>query len=236
VTDTLLGDLRGRFRETSRIRLDEMASLLAALERDREDAASLQKLAKHFHGLAGMGGTYGFPRVSHLGDEAEATIMPFVKRGAVPDAASVARWKEVAAEIAAELWSNGLEPAVPQATAVRTHRILVVEDDATTMVFLRGMLAAAGYEVAICSDPALFERTLLAFEPHLVLMDVQLSDDVSGPDLVRLLRRTERFAALPVILMTSDTESREVDAGTDPLVTKPIDGTVLLGEIARRLA
>lgn len=236
MTDTLLGDLRGRFRETSRIRLDEMASLLAVLERDRTDAVSLQKLAKHFHGLAGMGGTYGFPHVSRLGDEAEAAILPFVKRGAPPDAASIARWKEVAAEIAAELWSSGLEPAIPQATAVRTRRILVVEDDATTMVFLRGMLMAAGYEVAICSDPSLFERTLLAFEPHLVLMDVQLSDDVSGPDLVRLIRKTERFAALPVIIMTSDTGSRAMDAGPDPLVTKPIDGTVLLAEIARRLA
>lgn len=236
MTDTLLGDLRGRFRETSRIRLDEMASLLAALERDRADAVSLQKLAKHFHGLAGMGGTYGFPRVSRLGDEGEATIVPFVKRGAAPDTASIARWKTLVAEIASELWSGGLEPAVPQSTAGQAHRILVVEDDATTTVFLQGMLTAAGYEVAICRDPASFERTLLAFDPHLVLMDVQLSDDVSGPDLVRFVRQTERFAALPVIIMTSDTESRAMDTGPEPLVTKPIDGTVLLAQIARRLA
>lgn len=236
MTDTLLGDLRGRFRETSRIRLDEMASLLAALERDRADAVSLQKLGKHFHGLAGMGGTYGFPRVSELGDEGESTIMPFVKRGTAPDATLIARWKALAAEIAAELWSTGLEPAVPQSTAVQAHRILVVEDDATTTVFLQGMLTAAGYEVAICRDPAQFERTLLAFDPNLVLMDVQLSDDVSGPDLVRFVRQTERFAALPVIIMTSDTESRAMNTGSEPLVTKPIDGTVLLAQIARWLA
>ena len=236
MTDSLLGDLRARFRETSRVRIEEMALLVAALERDRDDAASLQKLAKHFHGLAGMGGTYGFPLVSRLGDEAEAAILPFVKRGTPPDAALIARWKALIAEIAAELWSGGREPAIPQAAPVQARRILVVEDDATTMVFLRGVLMAAGYEVGICNAPSLFERTLDAFDPDLVLMDVQLSDDVSGPDLVRAIRRTERFAALPVIIMTSDTESRAIGAGSDPLVTKPIDGTVLLAEIARRLA
>lgn len=98
-----LGDLRVRFRETSRIRLDEMAALVGALERNAADAESLQKLARHFHGLAGMGGTYGFPRVSALGDEAEAELMPLVRRGATPNAATIARWKAIVEEISQEL-------------------------------------------------------------------------------------------------------------------------------------
>lgn len=114
MTDTLLGDLRGRFRETSRVRLDEMASLLDALARDASDAEALRKLAKHFHGLAGMGGTYGFPRVSELGDEAEAALLPLVRRSAVPDGASIARWKAIVGEIRSEL-DGGIAMHVPRA-------------------------------------------------------------------------------------------------------------------------
>ena len=317
MTGTLLGDLRGRFRETSRIRLDEMASLLSALERDPRDVESLRNLAKHFHGLAGMGGTYGFPRVSQLGDEAEAELLPLVNRSAAPDASLIARWKEIVAEIVGELRGTGVPPALPPAArrpfnvhiiqfdaslaealareeitcdpdapadatvmigddefaekvrAIRSgadvfvtrpvdvdalvqrigalrerkehppRRILAVEDDATTAVLIRGMLTSAGYEVEVCTAPAEFEATLLAFEPDLVLMDVQLASDVSGHDLVRYVRRSERFATLPVIIVTSDSERRAIldsaSAGADMLVTKPVDWDVLLSHIAARL-
>lgn len=103
MTDALLQDLRGRFRETARVRLEEMTSLLAQLEGDPSDAKVLEKLATHFHGLAGMGATYGFPRVSELGDEAEGLILPLGKRGRAPDAATLTRWRDILAEIHAAL-------------------------------------------------------------------------------------------------------------------------------------
>jgi diguanylate cyclase (GGDEF)-like protein len=313
MTDTPLGDLRGRFRETSRIRLDEMASLLDALARDPRDAESLRKLAKHFHGLAGMGGTYGFPRVSELGDEAEGDLLPLVGKGGVPDAASIARWKAMVAEIRVELDVSLAPPAhsaprprpfnvhlVPfdaeiaaaleaekvtcspkipadarvvigedefekKVRAIRSgadivvtkpvdvetlvrrvvawrerkahpkRRILAVEDDPTTGALIRGFLASAGYEVEICRQAGEFERTLLSFGPDLVLMDVQLTDDVSGHDLVRYVRQSERFATMPVIIVTSDSQRRAIldsaHAGADLLVAKPVDWDVLLSQI-----
>ena len=83
--------------------LVEMTVLLGCLERDLSDAAALQQLAKHFHALAGMGGTYGFPRVTELGDEAERVMGPLLKRAGTPDAAMVAHWWELAQEIGREL-------------------------------------------------------------------------------------------------------------------------------------
>jgi diguanylate cyclase (GGDEF)-like protein len=317
MTDTLLGELRGRFRETARIRLDEMESLLAALERDPRDAESLQKLAKHFHGLAGMGGTYGFPHVSKLGDEVEGELLPLVRKGAA-ERASIARWKAVVAEIRAEIDSDLLPsaPRLPRPRPFNVHlsefdpaiiaalereemtwmrdapadvtvviggdefeekmrairsgadvfvtkpvdvdalvrrvvalrarkaqpprRILAVEDDPTTGALIRGFLGAAGYEVAICREAGEFEKTLLSFGPDLVLMDVQLSsNDVSGHDLVRYVRQSERFATLPVIVVTSDSQRRAIldsaHAGADLLVAKPVDWDVLLSQIAASL-
>jgi diguanylate cyclase (GGDEF)-like protein len=356
MSDSLLADLRGRFRETARTRLGDMTSLLARLERDRSDTAALQQLAKHFHALAGMGGTYGYPRVTELGDEAEAVMLPLVKRGGTPDAATVSRWRELTQAIDAELeWSGGLQPAVspgglkpaapsfevllvtsdaelaarvsealereemrvrvcapgevvaqldarlPDAAVIDTlqvlevfhdragveviaivdgafeekvrairsgaeafvakpldlnllvrrvtalrdrkerpaPRILAVEDDAVTTALLRGILSAAGYDVEVCRDPREFERTLVAFQPDLLLMDVQLSHDVTGHDLVRYVRQSERFSTLPVIIVTSDSERRAIlegtSAGADMLVTKPVDWDLLLSQIAARL-
>jgi len=84
------------------------------------------------------------------------------------------------------------------------RRILAVEDDAVTIALLRGILSSAGYEVEVCRDPHEFEKVLIAFQPDLVLMDVQLSHDVTGHDLVRYVRHSERFSTLPVIIVTSD--------------------------------
>jgi diguanylate cyclase (GGDEF)-like protein len=119
------------------------------------------------------------------------------------------------------------------------RRILAVEDDAVTIALLRGILSSAGYEVEVCRDPHEFERVLVAFQPDLLLMDVQLSHDVTGHDLVRYVRHSERFSTLPVIIVTSDSERRAIvegtNAGADMLVTKPVDWDLLLTQIAARL-
>ncbi|HEX6087140.1 MAG TPA: diguanylate cyclase [Thermoanaerobaculia bacterium] len=336
MTDSLLAELRGRFREAARIRLVEMTVLLGCLERDLSDAAALQQLAKHFHALAGMGGTYGFPRVTELGDEAERVMGPLLKRAGTPDAAMVAHWWELAQEIGRELEKepeagpnvprfevlvaladaelaarvaealereemrvrmvpgerppdvaivdslealealegvdvivvgevgfeekvralrNGAEAFVSRpldvvalvrrVAALRerrerpARRILAVEDDTVTIALIRGILTAAGYEIEVCRDPRDFEKMLDTFHPDLLLMDVQLSDEVTGHDLVRYVRQSERFSTLPVIIVTSDSERRAVlestNAGADMLVTKPVDWDLLLSQIAARL-
>jgi len=101
--DPLLQELRERFRETARVRLEEMRALVARLTLDRSDLGALERLATHFHGLTGMGGTYGFPRVSDLGAEAERSISPLMKRGRTPDEKTIERWDELIGEMASEL-------------------------------------------------------------------------------------------------------------------------------------
>ncbi len=94
-----MNDLADYFRESSRRRLEEMRDALHALP----DPAALEKLGRHFHAFAGMGGTYGFARVSELGDEAEHLMIALRRSGGAPDGETVARWRELVAEIAREL-------------------------------------------------------------------------------------------------------------------------------------
>jgi len=122
-------------------------------------------------------------------------------------------------------------------------RVLAVEDDPTQTLILRNVLGKAGYEVAVCRDPSEFEALLADFRPDLLLMDIHLDDDggadVSGYDLVRLLRQNEAFAHLPVIFVSGDQERgallESAMSGGDTLVSKPVDWALLLSQISTRL-
>jgi len=57
MNDLLMRELREHFRESARPRIAEMETLIAALQRDARDVRALEKLARHFHALAGLGGT-----------------------------------------------------------------------------------------------------------------------------------------------------------------------------------
>jgi Hpt domain len=94
MSDPLMEDLRARFRQTTAVRLHDMKSLLDAV-----DASAADRLLRHFHALAGMGATYGFPRVSELGDEGEGLFVV----GVVPDERAVERMRELVAEVERQL-------------------------------------------------------------------------------------------------------------------------------------
>jgi diguanylate cyclase (GGDEF)-like protein len=117
-------------------------------------------------------------------------------------------------------------------------RVLCVEDDPSQAAFLRAVLQSAGYEVNICADPRRFESSMASFRPDLVLMDLRLPG-VSGHDLVRYVRQDERYAHLPVILVTTDRQvEAEIDtlrAGADDHVAKPVPPGLLLSTVAARL-
>ena len=87
-----MNELRDRYRENARPRFAEMRAALDALP----DEDALQTLKRHFHAFAGMGATYGFPRVSELGDEGEGLFRS-------PAETAVPRWRELVDEIEREL-------------------------------------------------------------------------------------------------------------------------------------
>lgn len=117
-------------------------------------------------------------------------------------------------------------------------RILAVEDDPQQAAFLRAVLSSAGYELRICADPRHFEADLTSFRPDMLLMDVVLPE-VSGFDLVRVVRQQERYATLPIVFLTTQAEidSRMVAArsGGDELLPKPVAPGLLLSTVAARV-
>jgi chemotaxis protein histidine kinase CheA len=96
-------ELRAHFRASARERLIEIEAALGALTRDANDDDALDVLRRHFHALSGLGGTYGFPRVSEAGDELEGALLQLRRAEAKPDPNMIARWRELVAGIARDL-------------------------------------------------------------------------------------------------------------------------------------
>ena len=117
-------------------------------------------------------------------------------------------------------------------------RVLSVEDDPHQAALLRSVLVSGGYDVRTCSDPLRFEQEMGAFGPDLVLMDVVLPG-ASGYDLVRFLRQEDRYATLPVVMVTGESrlEARlsATRAGADDFLLKPVMPGMLLSTVAARI-
>jgi two-component system KDP operon response regulator KdpE len=109
--------------------------------------------------------------------------------------------------------------------------VLVVEDEAEVMRFLRATLPAAGYRVteAETGAQALVEaRTRV---PDLVLLDLGLPD-IDG---VEVARRIREWSAVPIIVLSARGRERDkveaLDAGADDYVTKPFGVEELLARM-----
>ncbi len=118
------------------------------------------------------------------------------------------------------------------------YRILSVEDDPDQAAYIMTTLEAAGYQVVWLPDPKQFEETLLAFCPDLLLLDVVMGD-VSGFELARYVRQNERFAALPILFLTTQNQLRahieSARAGGDDHLIKPVVPQLLVAAVAGRL-
>ncbi|MBD0265042.1 MAG: PAS domain S-box protein [Tolypothrix sp. Co-bin9] len=131
-------------------------------------------------------------------------------------------------------------PVSPSATVPDTttnKRILLVQDEENTAILLQGYLQTIGYEVEKISDSNSFLHCVRNFEPDLILLDVHLTGDVSGWDLLNLLRQIPSCQDVPVVIITpagmTVNANRLRQAGANDYLTKPI-GIVQLESILIR--
>ncbi len=102
-------------------------------------------------------------------------------------------------------------PNVPVTTT--NKRILLVEDEENTATLLQDYLQTIGYQVEKTRDSNSFLHWIRNFKPDLILLDVHLSGDVSGWDLLNLVRQIPSWQDLPIIIMTPMGMTLDRDAG-----------------------
>src|SRR5204862_2585121 len=94
-------------------------------------------------------------------------------------------------------------------------RILAVEDEEDIAEFLRAYFRASGYDLMHLdpSSPADVVDAIDEHRPDLILLDYRLRG-FSGGDAYRLIRSQERFAFVPVIVVTGDAAAQATTADT----------------------
>lgn len=115
-------------------------------------------------------------------------------------------------------------------------RILIAEDNGTSMKLFRDVLQASGYETMEVTTGEQVVEIATQHRPDLVLMDIQLVG-MDGVTALRRLRQDERTAAIPVLAVTAQamTGDRErfLEAGFNGYLSKPVNVVEFIGTVKR---
>ncbi len=111
------------------------------------------------------------------------------------------------------------------------QRILIVEDDATIARLVASELEKWGYAAACVRNFAAVLEEFMAFEPHLVLMDLSLPHR-SGFYWCEEIRRR---STVPVVFLSSAADSMNMltalHQGADDFIAKPFDMALLVAKV-----
>jgi two-component system, OmpR family, response regulator RpaA len=113
-------------------------------------------------------------------------------------------------------------------------RILVIDDDAAIAELVAVNLEMAGYEVMQGSDGVKGQAMALQIQPDLIMLDLMLPH-VDGFTICQRLRRDERTADIPVLMLTALSNTQDkvqgFNAGADDYLTKPFEVEEMLARV-----
>ena len=116
-------------------------------------------------------------------------------------------------------------------------KILLLDDSAITLEMEKAVLEERGYEVATATNLIEFQAALDKFQPEVILTDLMMPD-ISGKDIVRVLKQDFHTERIPIILFSSkqDDELAEISeqAGADGFLSKS-HGIEKLGDMVDEL-
>ena len=106
---------------------------------------------------------------------------------------------------------------------VNLPKIMIVDDDRTTVQLLQMLLEMDGFEIAVAPRGADVLPLAQEFQPDLFLMDYHLSD-MEGVDVVIQLRADAAFANTPIVVASGlNVEAEVIEAGANRFLVKPLE-------------
>jgi CheY-like chemotaxis protein len=122
-------------------------------------------------------------------------------------------------------------------------KILVVDDDPTSLRSVESMLISSGYEVRTSVGAEDIEQRVKDVAPDLIVMDLMMPN-TDGNQAVKKLKNNPVLKGVPVIFLTA-LKMRDDDRGIDfevnvgnvsyRTLTKPVDSKTLTAEIEKLL-
>ena len=117
-------------------------------------------------------------------------------------------------------------------------RVLIVDDDPMVLAALSALLTPWGLQVLTLTEPQRFWEVLIATEPNLVVLDVEMPL-VSGLELCQVVRQDVQWGDLPILLVTAHTDAESLQqafaAGADDFISKPVLGPELVTRVLSRI-
>ena len=117
--------------------------------------------------------------------------------------------------------------------------ILLVEDNAVNRDLIQFLLGSQGYQVLEAGTAQEAFEILKTERPDLILMDIQLPG-MDGLEATKKLKADPATRDIPVVAVTSyamkGDREQALAAGCAGYITKPIDKTTFLQEVAAQLA
>lgn len=118
-------------------------------------------------------------------------------------------------------------------------QVLIVDDNPDVRTYVSGILREQGYHVVTARNGAEGLKAAQAQPPQLIVTDLMMPQ-VSGLDMIRLIRQNKTLQGIPIILLTAkaneDTRIEGVEQGADAYLSKPFNDRELLAEVRNLLA
>ena len=115
-----------------------------------------------------------------------------------------------------------------------SKKILIVEDDNDLVKLLKYNLEKEGFRVSYATDGSLALAEARRDAPDLVILDLMLPG-LDGLEVCRQLRRNDRFARTPVLMLSARSEEADrvvgLELGADDYVTKPFSTREIIARI-----
>ncbi|MEZ4218855.1 MAG: response regulator [Myxococcota bacterium] len=121
------------------------------------------------------------------------------------------------------------------------YKILIVEDSATMRSMLSTALEELDVPVKIAEASSGFEalRQLPTDDFDLVVTDINMPD-INGLELVSFVKRNERYAGVPLVIVSTEGAERDrakgIELGADAYLVKPFDPAELRDIVVALLA
>lgn len=115
--------------------------------------------------------------------------------------------------------------------------VLIVDDEYGIAEILADILSAEGYDVVTAMNGKLGLASLAQTRPALILLDVMMPV-MTGPEMLRVLKDSDEYRDIPVILMSAAELSAlpsEVTQRADALLQEPFDDGELVEALQRVL-
>ena len=104
-------------------------------------------------------------------------------------------------------------------------KILVVEDDPDIRQLVVQSMKQADYQISACADVTSAQQLVVDLVPDCLIVDWMLPDS-SGVELIRWLRRKEKYRHIPVMMLTARSQESDkilgLESGADDYMTKPM--------------